>query len=234
MALGPLTNVAAALSGRPDLRQNVTRLVAVMGHQRGHLFHPSEGKGTNALFGHGPIFPDFNLSADPTSVSRIIAMRVPLTLIPYDAARATLITAPDLQNLARRVPLHRWVALTARDWLKFWRNAVGLPGFHHFDWVAAAYLTKPALFDCAAVDARVTRELTFWVVPRASLVIDGLADGKLGTGSPILYCPQTDASVHGALMKPDVGAKPLGYEKGVPAQRRNPLSSCRSAGEGPV
>ena len=32
LALGPLTNVAAALEARPDLHRNVTRIVAVMGH----------------------------------------------------------------------------------------------------------------------------------------------------------------------------------------------------------
>jgi len=39
LAPGPLTNVAAALKGRSGLNQNVTRIVAVMGQQRGHLFH---------------------------------------------------------------------------------------------------------------------------------------------------------------------------------------------------
>ena len=202
LALGPLTNVAAALDGRPDLHRNVTRIVAVMGHQRGHLFHPTEGKGNRALFGHGPIFPDLNLSADPASVTPIIGMGRPITLIPYDAARATLITAADLQKLARRGPPYRWVALNARDWLTFWNDVVGLPGFYPFDWVAAAYLTNPGLFDCAEVDARVTREWTFWVLPRASLVIDGTANDNVRTRSQVLYCPKTDVSLHDVLTKP--------------------------------
>jgi inosine-uridine nucleoside N-ribohydrolase len=199
LALGPLTNVAAALEGRPDLQRNVVRIVAVMGHQRGHLFHPTEGKGTNALFGHGPIFPDLNLSADPASVSAVIAMRLRMTLIPYDAARATMIRAADLDALARQGPAHQWVALTARGWLEFWNDVVGLPGFYPFDWVAAAYLVDPDLFDCAPVDARVTREWTFWLMPRASLVVDGLPKGDVQTGSPVLYCPRTAPSLHDVL-----------------------------------
>lgn len=202
LALGPLTNVAAALKGRPDLNRNVTRIVAVMGHQRGHLFHPTEGKGTNALFGHGPIFPDLNLSADPASVSPILATRIPITLIPYDAARSTLITAADLDNLARRGPPYRWVASLARRWLAFWNDVVGLPGFYPFDWVAAAYLSDPGLFDCAKVGARVTREWTFWFIPRASLVIDGLPTDNARARSHLLYCPEADASLHDVMTKP--------------------------------
>ena len=202
LVLGPLTNVAAALKGRPDLHRNVTRIVAVMGHQRGHLFHPTEGKGTNAFLGHGPVFPDLNLSADPASVPPVIAIRRPITLIPYDAARATRITATDLDNLAGRGPPYRWVARIARDWLNFWNEVAGLSGFYPFDWVAAAYLTDPGLFDCAEVDARVTREWTFWVMPRASLVIDSSSNASARPRSHVLYCPKTDPSLHNVLTRP--------------------------------
>jgi Inosine-uridine preferring nucleoside hydrolase len=59
LALGPLTNLAAALVARPGLRHQVERIVAVMGRRPGHVFHPSEGNGTGVLFGHGPIVRDF-------------------------------------------------------------------------------------------------------------------------------------------------------------------------------
>ena len=44
LALGPLTNLAAALNGHSELQRNVTRVVAVMGHRPGHLFHPGEAR----------------------------------------------------------------------------------------------------------------------------------------------------------------------------------------------
>jgi purine nucleosidase len=74
VALGPLTNIAAALRARPDLRRNVASVVAVMGRRMGHLFHPSEGSGQGMLLGHGPIFRDFNFSAN--SEARARARRV--------------------------------------------------------------------------------------------------------------------------------------------------------------
>ena len=198
LALGPLTNVAAALSGRPDLQRNVTRIVAVMGHRPGHLFHPTEGKGTGALFGHGPIFRDLNVSVDPQATRAVLTMHLPMALIPYDAARATLITGGDLESLARQSQPHRWVVETARPWLAFWNEDVGLPGFYPFDWIAAAYLTDPSLFNCAAVSVRMTREWTFWIVPHESLVVDPPG----GTGDPavVLYCPESSELLHETLI----------------------------------
>ena len=152
-----MTNVAAALEGRTDLQRNVIRIVAVMGHRPGHLLHPSEGKGSGAMFGHGPIFRDLNVSVDPNTVGAVLALPVPITLIPYDAARITLITGADLENLAQKGTASAWVARTAQPWLAFWNDEAGLPGFYPFDWIAAAYLTDPGLFHCAAVIARMAR-----------------------------------------------------------------------------
>ncbi len=200
LALGPLTNVTAALERRPDLQRNVTRIVAVMGHRPGHLFHPTEGKGSGAMFGHGPIFRDLNVSMDPEAVGAALTLQVPIILIPYDAARETLITGPDLDLLARKGAASAWVARRARDWLTFWNNEVGLPGFYPFDWIAAAYVTDPSMFSCAAVTARITWEWTFWIVPHRSLVVETPA----ATGDPaegtVLYCPAASWLLHNVLV----------------------------------
>lgn len=200
LALGPLTNLAAALKDRPDLRGNVTRIVAVMGHQPGQLFHPTEGRGTGALYGHGPIFRDLNVSVDPDAVRSVLAMNLPMTLIPYDAALGTLVTDVDLDLLALRGRSFAWAAQASRDWLAFWKSDVGLPGFAPFDWVAAAYLESPRLFDCAAVNASMTREWAFWFLPRSSLVVQlpPFADGA--AASRVLYCPKASAAVHDLLV----------------------------------
>ena len=198
LALGPLTDIAAALTGRPDLHPNVTRIVAVMGHRPGHLFHPTEGAGTGALFGHGPIFRDLNLSVDPEAAREVLAMHLPMTLIPYDAARATLITGPDLDTLARQSPAWAWVVQTARPWLAFWNDDVGMPGFYPFDWVAAAYLTDPAGLNCADVTVRITQEWTFWVFPHDSLVVE--VPTRTPAEPVVLYCPETARSLHDVLV----------------------------------
>lgn len=196
LALGPLTNVAQALNGRPDLQANVTRLVAVMGHQPGHLFHPTEGRGSGAVWGHGPIFRDLNVSVDPGAVTAVLAMHLAVTLIPYDAATQTLITGADLGNLADQGPAMAGVSHTARDWLAFWKDDIGLSGFYPFDWVAAAYLVRPDLIDCAVTRARVAREWTFWMVPHKTLLVG--RDGDTDAG--VMYCPQTARRLHDVLI----------------------------------
>jgi inosine-uridine nucleoside N-ribohydrolase len=88
VALGPLTNLAAVLGKRPDLRSRVDRLIAVMGRRPGHIFHPAEGSGAGILFGHGPVFRDFNFVMDSRASLQIVALNLPTTLIPYDAAHS--------------------------------------------------------------------------------------------------------------------------------------------------
>lgn len=202
LALGPLTNLAAALDGRPDLHRNVTRVIAVMGHRPGHVFHPTEGGGTGALFRHGPIFRDLNVSVDPDATQAVLGLSLPMTLIPYDAARATLITGADLDALALEGRPEAWVAQTARAWLTFWNDDVGLPGFYPFDWIAAANLTDPDQFRCATVTARLTREWTFWLMPHESLVVEPRSGPTGKDDLEVLYCPETSTLLHAVLLDP--------------------------------
>jgi purine nucleosidase len=197
LALGPLTNVADALEGRPDLQQNVTRLVAVMGHQPGHLFHPSEASGRGMLMGHGPIFRDLNFDMDEAAARSILHMHLPLTLIPYDASIHAGITATDLAALGRQGPALRWAAESAKGWLEFWQRDIGQPGFYPFDWVAAAYAVEPRPFNCAETSVWIAREWAFWIYPRESLLVGPLVKGANTTA---LYCPQTAPSLHEYLL----------------------------------
>ena len=81
-----------------------------------------------------------------------------------------------------------------------WNNEVGLPGFYPFDWIAAAYVTDPSLFSCAAVTARMTREWTFWIVPHRSLVVEiPAATGDPAEGT-VLYCPAASWLLHKVLV----------------------------------
>ena len=202
LSLGPLTNVADALQGRPDLQRNVTRLVAVMGHQPGHLFHPSEASGRGMLMGHGPIFRDLNFDKDNAAAQSILQMQLPLTLIPYDAAILASITAADLEVLGRQGTALSWVAGTAKGWLEFWQSDIGQPGFYPFDWVAAAYVAQPHLFNCAQTKVWIETEWAFWIYPRQSLLVRRLTEREQ---SGALYCPETAPSLHENLLKDKAG-----------------------------
>jgi purine nucleosidase len=160
VALGPLTNIAAVLDSQPELRSQVTRIVAVMGRRPGHIFHPAEGAGGGMLLGHGPIFRDFNFAVDAPAAVRTIAHGVPLTLVPYDAARRVEITAADLDRLAAAGGAAAWIAGRSRAWLSYWQRDIGRQGFSPFDLLAAAYVVKSRQFGCAEVQAWIGEDPT--------------------------------------------------------------------------
>lgn len=158
VALGPLSNIAQALAGRPELRARVQRLVAVMGRRRGHLFHPVEGGRAGSFLGHGPVFRDFNFAKDRAAAGRVLEMGLPITLVPYEAAREVVITPATLDTMVRRGGAGAWVAERSRGWLEYWREDIGTAGFYPFDLLAAAYTMEPGLFDCADTGARIGRD----------------------------------------------------------------------------
>lgn len=193
VALGPTTNIAAALSGRPDLQANVVRIISVMGRRQGHLFHPVEGGTANSLLGHGPIFRDFNFAQDEASAAAIVAMRLPMTLIPYEAARDIMIGGAVLDGMANRGGAAAWVAQRARAWLAYWRDDIARAGFYPFDLIAAAYVIEPSLLRCADTAVAVSDEpgMLGWlglrglfVTSRGEPVLDPAATGRA------LYCPE--------------------------------------------
>jgi purine nucleosidase len=211
VSLGPLTNIAAALRERPALQANVARLVAVMGRRPGHLFHPAEGASGGILFGHGPVFRDFNFDQDREAATSVLEMGLPMTLMPYDAARELTLTGTDLGQLEARGDAAAWVASRARAWLDFWKEGIGKDGFYPFDLLAGAYVIEPRLFDCARSDAWVSRDPRLWNLfydPDALLVGFGRAQppDASATGR-VIYCPQVSPDLHRWLMS-RLGASP--------------------------
>ncbi len=204
VALGPLTNVAAVLQARPQLASNVQRLVAVMGRRPGHLFHPAEGAPGAMLLGHGPVFRDFNFEQDLQAAARVLALGVPITLIPYDAARHVEITATDLERLAARGGPHAWVAERSREWLEFWNEDIGRNGFYPFDLLAAAYVIDPGRFRCARVTAGIGKDPLFLLPWRDHALLVTQRSAELNNAivtRPAVYCPglQPDATLAGIL-----------------------------------
>ena len=204
LALGPMTNLAAVLGEQPALRSQVARLVTVMGRRPGHLFHPAEGANTGILFGHGPVFRDFNFAMDTRASSQIVALNLPTSFIPYDAARGIEITASDLDRLATSGGATAWVAKRARDWQSYWREDIGREGFYPFDLLAAAYVVEPRQFRCASVQTWVgedpVRFVSFWR-PIALLVSqdDVRIENALAIGSG-LYCAKPTPSLKPELI----------------------------------
>lgn len=190
VALGPLTNVAAALQARPDLHDNVQKIVAVMGRRPGHIFHPAEGDGGGSLFGHGPVFRDLNVVHDPKALRVVIDFDIPLVLVPYEAARDVEIDAAALDRIAASGPDGHWVAERARPWLAYWQTDIGRDGFYPFDLMAAMFVADPTRFACAGVHVELRRDRTvFFPFNRMpALLIEPLAPEPDGSRPRTLYC----------------------------------------------
>jgi inosine-uridine nucleoside N-ribohydrolase len=218
IALGPLTNVAAVLDGRPDLQSRVSRLIAVMGRRPGHIFHPAEGAHAGILFGHGPVFRDFNFVMDMRAAEIIVASKLPITLIPYDAARGIEITTGDLNRLSAAGGTRSWLAERARSWLGYWQEDIGRKGFYPFDLLAAAYAVEPQHFGCAHVQAWVGQDPTlfipFW---RPTALLVGHNDGKRGkaqASGSALYCAKVSAGFKRGLVDQFMGKPSARYFAG--------------------
>ena len=195
LALGPLTNIADALRSDPSLAARLERVIAVMGRHPGHLFHPSEGRGDGVLFGHGPIFSDLNFRKDPKAVDFLLSTKVPLTLIPYEAARDAMVTPDDLGRIAASGSVGVWIVQGAAGWMDYWQDEVGLDGFYPFDLVAAQYVLSPGAFQCAGGTATVDFGWApdwLWVIDDAGLFVRPGAVSE--NGRPVTYCPTLDGA----------------------------------------
>lgn len=202
VALGPLTNVAAAAERAPGLQRNVAGIVAVMGRRPGHRFHPSEGTSVGAmLLGHGPVFSDLNFVSDMIAAEQVVRWRRPLFLLPYEVARKVEMDGQALDTLSTRSETGAWVASRSRDWLGFWQSKVGRTGFYPFDLMAAAFVLDPAQFKCADVHVWVGRDPILGVFQRGRALL--VADNEqLARSSNVttrgVYC----ADLFGGLQTP--------------------------------
>jgi pyrimidine-specific ribonucleoside hydrolase len=158
LALGPLTNIACLMDANPRAAMQIGEIVAVMGAEPGHLFHPAEGAPDAALFGHGPVFSDFNAAKDLAAAERVLGFGTKVTLTPYSAARKVEITLADLSAMKEEGPFGSLVAQSSVGWLASWNQYADRRGFYPFDLLAAAVMLEPVLLRCRIADVRVAAD----------------------------------------------------------------------------
>lgn len=246
LALGPLTNLAGVLTRHPHLLSNVESVVAVMGRRTGHVFHPAEGAGGGILFGHGPVFRDFNVARDPSAVSALVGTGVPIVLVPYDAARSVELGPDLLGRMTASGGPRAWVARRATGWLDHWRDDIGRDGFYPFDLLAAAYVLDPGAFRCAKVRAWTGRDPALPDAPwtGASLLVtqdpaDIVDPSSVGEAR---YCPEVHERLSAALRRTlllGLGIGTRDVSAALRSQARNPRwrrrrRRSRAGGENPA
>ncbi|NNE10672.1 MAG: nucleoside hydrolase, partial [Ilumatobacter sp.] len=79
VALGPLTNLAAAVATRPDLAEHVAGIVTMGGAV------DVDGNATNGA-------AEWNYFIDPTAVDVVLGSGIPVTMVPLDATNSVPVT----------------------------------------------------------------------------------------------------------------------------------------------
>ena len=132
VAIGPCTNVAAALLLDPAVARSVAEIVVMGGAIAvGGLVNPAV---------------EFNIGYDPEAAAVVLGSGAPVTLVPLDVTTRTYMTARDLDRIAGGgTPLHEFLAKTSRPWLRFATETRDLRGFWLHDPLALAYALDPAI-----------------------------------------------------------------------------------------
>ena len=131
--LGPLTNVATALTRAPDIAERLAGIVLMGG----------------AYFEVGNITPaaEFNIYVDPEAADIVFKSGIDLTVLPLDATHKALITKPRLEAIAG---IGTPVSAAVSGWLDFYERfdleKYGGAGGPLHDPCVIAYLLRPDLF----------------------------------------------------------------------------------------
>lgn len=134
VALGPLTNLAQALSLAPDCSRGLARMVVMGG----------------AYFEAGNITPaaEFNFHADPHAAAVVLASGVPLTIVPLDVTHKACITRERMNTLRQTGTENgRRLADLLQSYARYDTQKFGLDGGPLHDPCALAWAVWPEWFD---------------------------------------------------------------------------------------
>ena len=140
LALGPLTNIAALVLGRPDLTTRISKLVWMGGAR---------------TLGNHTQHAEFNAAADPEALAILLDRQIPMVMIDRDACRQVLVGETDLDEL--RSGPGSCTELMA-DLLGGYIDIVAMSRndlMPLYDPVAAVALARPELFEFAPVAVKV-------------------------------------------------------------------------------
>ncbi len=132
-ALGPLTNLGAALAKAPEIAPRIAEIVLMGG----------------AYFEVGNITPaaEFNIYVDPEAAATVFGAGVPLTVMPLDVTHKALVTAPRLAAFRDLgTPVGNAVAGWTDFYERFDMEKYASAGGPLHDPCVIAWLLRPELF----------------------------------------------------------------------------------------
>lgn len=153
LALGPLTNVAAA----PP--ESMREVICVMTNYSVRL---------PALR-----FLDFNQWQDPAALRAVLASRVPLTFVPCDVARRLRLSRERLADVGGE--LGEYLRTHTERWFRRARRLKGIEDVPLWDLTAAMYALRPELFEARETTLEIGRwgDARYGRGDRAVIVVTG-------------------------------------------------------------
>jgi pyrimidine-specific ribonucleoside hydrolase len=148
ITLGPLTNIAAALTADPQLAPLVRGLTMMGGSLSGGNITPAA---------------EFNIYVDPEAARMVFQSGIPITMVGLDVTRKTSLTDAHVRTLeASRNPVSQAAARIGRNAINHNREQGFLVGPNMHDSLAVAAFLDPSLlkFDDYYIDVETTGELT--------------------------------------------------------------------------
>ncbi|WP_069298964.1 nucleoside hydrolase [Neptunicoccus sediminis] len=140
--LGPLTNIAAALTQAPEIKENIREIVFMGG----------------GFFEGGNITPaaEFNIYVDPTAADIVLRSGVAVTMLPLDCTHQALTTAPRVAAF-RALPNRAGpvVAELTDFFERYDKEKYGSDGAPLHDPCVIAYLLRPDLFNSRFINVEV-------------------------------------------------------------------------------
>lgn len=146
--VGPLTNIAVALSSEPDLASMVRGIVLMGGSLSGGNITPAA---------------EFNIYVDPEAARMVFQSGIPITMVGLDVTRKTTLTDEHVKILqAAQNPVSQAAAKIARNAIDHNREQGFVVGPNMHDSLAVATFIDPSIVKLKDyyVDVEVAGELT--------------------------------------------------------------------------
>ena len=141
VAVGPLTNVAAALERAPAITDHLAR-IAIMGGAIG--------------LGNWTPSAEFNIHADPEAAELVLRSEAPITLVPLEVTHRALATAEVIGRIAALdTPVARMSVALLRYFATTYERVFGFPAPAVHDPCAVAAIIDPSIVATRRVNVAV-------------------------------------------------------------------------------
>ena len=142
--IGPLTNIATALTQAPDIAGRIQEIVLMGG----------------AYFEVGNITPtaEFNIYVDPEAAEVVFSSGVPLTVMPLDVTHQALTDRHWIETMRALGPVGQAVASWTDFFERYDREKYGSEGAPLHDPCTIAWLLRPDLFTGRHINVEIETE----------------------------------------------------------------------------